>query len=460
MSHHSLKLRLLGFVLASVLLAGLGLGIATYRNALREADAMFDLHLQQMAHSLRGSVLLGTTADGDYGEEGYDVFVQIWGVDGTQMFRSARSALPPRAVLGFSDATVNGNRYRVYSLQTPLQTVQIAQDMDARETRAQGLALRSTLPMALMAPLLMLLIGWIITRSLAPVERMRRQVSGRADDDLSPLSERGLPAEVQPLVHEINLLFGRVDSAFAAQKNFVADAAHELRSPLTALKLQAEALRRASDDASRETAIARMQQGIERSIRLVGQMLVLARQEASSTGNEATSTSAASPAVHGSTVNLEALVRDTIAAALPEAGIKRIDLGLAASEPTTVHGEAEALHILLGNLIDNAIKYTPEGGQIDVTLASPAQATGTSRTAVLTVEDSGPGIAEAEHERVFDRFFRVADAAASATTGSGLGLAIVKTIAKRHGATVVLGRSERLGGLRIAVSFVVPSPLI
>ena len=459
MRHHSLKLRLLGFVLASVLLAGLGLGIATYRNALREADAMFDLHLQQMAHSLRGSVLLGTTADGDYGEEGYDVFVQIWGVDGTQMFRSARSALPPRAVLGFSDATVNGNRSRVYSLQTPLQTVQIAQDMDARETRARGLALRSTLPMALMAPLLMLLIGWIITRSLAPVERMRRQVSGRADDDLSPLSERGLPAEVQPLVHEINLLFGRVDSAFAAQKNFVADAAHELRSPLTALKLQAEALRRASDDASRETAIARMQQGIERSIRLVGQMLVLARQEAGSGNGSGVGAGAVAVAVAGqhdpltasSLVDLEALVRDAIAAALPEAGVKGIDLGLEASKPATVHGEVEALHILLGNLIDNAIKYTPEGGQIDVTLALPVQAMGTARTAVLTVEDSGPGIAEVEHERVFDRFFRMADAAASTTTGSGLGLAIVRTIAKRHGATVVLGRSERLGGLRVDI---------
>jgi two-component system OmpR family sensor kinase len=451
--HHSLKVRLLAFVLASILLAGLALGITTYRNALREADAMFDLHLQQMAHSLRGSVPLGTTADGDYGEEGYDVFVQIWGVDGTQVFRSARSALPPRAVLGFSDATVNGNRYRVYSLQTPLQTVQIAQDMDARETRARGLALRSTLPMALMAPLLMLLIGWIITRSLAPVERMRRQVSGRADDDLSPLSEQGLPAEVQPLVHEINLLFDRVGSAFAAQKNFVADAAHELRSPLTALKLQAEALRRATDDAGRETAIARMQQGIERSIRLVGQMLVLARQEAGaiSNGNDvvdaATGSSTAS-----SSVDLEILVRDAIAAALPQAGARRIDLGLAGAEPAQVNGQAEALHILLGNLIDNAIKYTPEGGQVDVTLT--ASMTGAEKIATLTVEDSGPGIAETERERVFDRFFRVVNATVSSTaTGSGLGLAIVRTIAERHGATVVLGQSERLGGLRVDVQF-------
>ena len=438
--HHSLKRRLLGFVLASILLAALGLGVATYRGALREADALFDLHLQQMAHSLRGSVPLGTPTDGEYGEEGFDVFVQIWGPDGTQVFRSARSALPPRAVLGFSDAVVAGSRYRVYSLQTPLQTVQIAQDMDAREARARALALRATLPMALMAPLLMLAVGWIITRSLAPVERMRRQVAGRADDDLSPLPEHDLPDEVRPLVREINLLFERVGSAFAAQKNFVADAAHELRSPLTALRLQAEALRRAGDEAGRQAAALRLSQGIERAIRLVGQMLVLARQEGDGARDEEADGRAAA-------VDLEALVRDAIVAALPQAGARAIDLGLAHAGPATVRGNAAALHVLLGNLLDNAIKYTPEGGRIDVGL-QPVEG-----APAVTVEDSGPGIAEAERERVFDRFYRVADTPGAAPGGSGLGLAIVRAIAARHGATVTLDRSPQLGGLRVRVRF-------
>lgn len=432
--HHSLRGRLLGFVLASILLAALGLGVTAYRGALRDADAMFDLHLQQMAHSLRGSAPLASRSDGDYGEEGYDVFVQIWGPDGTQMFRSARSALPPRAVLGFSDAVVDGNRYRVYSLQTPLQTVQIAQDMDARNARARALALRATLPMALMAPLLMLAVGWIITRSLAPVQRMRREVADRADDDLSPLPEQDLPDEVRPLVREINLLFQRVGHAFEAQKNFVADAAHELRSPLTALKLQAESLRRAGDEASRETATVRLQQGIDRSIRLVGQLLVLARQE-----------SADSPADDPSgPVNLEALVAEAIADVLPQAQQRRIDLGLAASAPAQVQGQSAALHILLGNLLDNALKYTPEGGQVDVTLGVEDGAP------QLSVEDSGPGIPEADRERAFDRFYRAAGAGAE---GSGLGLAIVRTIAERHGAAVQLSCSERLGGLRVTVRF-------
>lgn len=433
-SHHSLRGRLLGFVLASILLAALGLGVTAYRGALRDADAMFDMHLQQMAHSLRGSAPLGGLAGDDYGEEGYDVFVQIWGPDGTQVFRSARSALPPRAVLGFSDAVVAGNRYRVYSLQTPIQTVQIAQDMDARQARARGLALRATLPMALMAPLLMLAVGWIITRSLAPVQRMQREVANRADDDLSPLPEQDLPDEVRPLVQEINLLFARVGSAFEAQKNFVADAAHELRSPLTALKLQAEALRRAGDEAGREAATVRLQQGIDRAIRLVGQLLALARQEAAQTPAD-------DP---GGEVELGALVAEAIAAALPQAQQRGIDLGLAASTPARVDGQSAALHILVGNLLDNALKYTPQGGQVDVTLAV------TDTAPRLVVEDSGPGIPEADRERVFDRFHRAAGVGAE---GSGLGLAIVRTIAARHGASVHLSQSARLGGLRVVVQF-------
>ncbi len=460
-----MRRRLLGFVLASILLAATALGIATYRNALREADAMFDLHLQQMAHSLRGGIPAGTPADNTLGEEGFDITIQIWRPDGTQVFRSAQSVLPPRAVLGFSDATAGGNRYRVYSLETPLQIVQIAQDMGAREDRAQGLALRAILPMALMAPLLMLAVGLIITRSLAPVERMRRQVATRADDDLSPLPEAGLPIEVRPLVQELNGLFRRVDSAFAAQKNFVADAAHELRSPLTALRLQAEALQRAATETDRDTAIVRLQQGIERAIRLVAQMLVLARQEASPKPNmppgdgpeamdevidvsappdRVEAVNAMAMADEAAPVDVDAVVREVIEAALPQANARRIDLGLVASTPLMVQGQAAALQILFGNLIDNAIKYTPEGGQVDVTVAL----TGGHPTVLL--EDSGPGMAPAARARAFDRFFRAGEGDAG---GSGLGLSIVATVAERHGASVQLGSSERLGGLQVEVRF-------
>jgi len=352
-SSHSLRRRLLGMILAAILLAATLLGAGAYHHALRDADTLFDMHLQRMAHSLRAGPSPSIAGDPSFGQEGFDVFVQIWGPDGTQVFRSARSTLPPRAVLGFSDAIVDGTRYRVYSMETPLRTVQIAQDMDAREARARALALRATVPMVLVAPLLMLAVGWIITRSLAPVERLRGEVAHRADDDLSPLAENGLPDEVRPLVRELNLLFGRVGEAFDAQKHFVADAAHELRSPLTALKLQVAALRRADADSAREAATERLEQGIDRAIRLVNQLLVLARQEAG-TENDARPVA----------VDLRVLAGECIAAALPRAQARGIDLGLMPGDAVAAQGHPEALRILLGNLIDNAIKYAPEGGRV------------------------------------------------------------------------------------------------
>ncbi|MEO8390329.1 MAG: ATP-binding protein [Polaromonas sp.] len=453
-------------MLAAILLAALLQAATAYRGALQQADAMFDDHLQQMARSLRSGIPLIPLDEVDE-DDRFEVYVQIWGQDGTQIFRSTRSALPPRAVLGFSDVEAHGNRYRVYTLQTALQTVQIAQDLDARSARARGLALRAVLPFAYLTPLLMLAVWWVISRSLAPIDRARRQVAGRPADDLSPLADEGLPDEVRPLVEELNLLFGRVRGAFETQRHFVADAAHELRSPLTALKLQAQALRRNDEDpAARETAIARLNQGIDRAIRLVEQLLVLAREEAAGsvgaasalpTGVDATGQAAAPP------IDLRDVVKLAVADVLPHAGHRQIDLGLAGSEPlqpVQVAGQSDALCILLRNLLDNAVKYTPVAGRVDVSLSLQ------DGQPVLTVEDSGPGIAAEDRPRVFDRFFRAASVTAEATgttgatgpavspeTGSGLGLAIVKVIAERHGATLQLGHSERLGGLRVDVCF-------
>jgi two-component system OmpR family sensor kinase len=444
---HSLRGRLLWFVLLAIFLATVLQAATAYRGALQQADAMFDDHLQQMARSLRSGVPLGSAQAGDDEEDGgFALYVQIWGLDGTQIFRSSHSALPPRAVLGFSDVEANGNRYRVYSLQTPLQTVQIAQDLDARTARARRLALRAVLPFALLTPLLMLAVWWVISQSLAPLERARREVADRAADDFSPLADQGLPDEVRPLVKELNLLFERVRSAFDAQKNFVADAAHELRSPLTALKLQAQALRRSDQDpAVREAGVLRLNQGIDRAIRLVEQLLVLAREEAgkaqAGAGNER--------------VDLHEVVKLAVADVLPQAGHKQIDLGMTETSlmaPLTVRGQGEALRILLRNLLDNAVKYTPASGRVDVSLQL-AQG-----QPVLTVEDSGPGIAPADRARVFDRFFRAGDVALE--PGSGLGLAIIQVIAARHGATLALDRSGRLGGLKVEVRFPAPGPTL
>ncbi len=426
---HSLKRQLLLLVLAAILLAALVQAVGAWRSALRQADEMFDYHLQQMALSLRNRMPMAQIAPGLVDEDS-DFSIQIWDADGTPLFRSARPALPPRAVLGFSDVEVQGTRLRVYSLQTPFQTIQIAQDLDAREARARALGLRAALPTLALAPVLMLLVGWFITRSLRPVRRMREMVASREPTDLSPLPEAGLPDEIRPLVSELNQLFGRVAAAFEAQQHFVADAAHELRSPLTALKLQAQALRVPGSDDEHSQAVARLNEGIDRAIHLVGQLLLLARTEAQ--GGEASTV-----------VDLRDIVKLAVADVLPKATAAGIDIGLAegAEVAAPVKGQAEALRILLHNLLDNAVKYTPAPGRVDVSLRIEG------KRVMLAVDDSGPGIPAAQRGRVFDRFYRTASGVEQAA-GSGLGLAIVKAIADRHGASLNLSESA-LGGLRI-----------
>ncbi len=437
---HSLRRRLLLLVLAAILFAALVQAASAWRSALHQADEMFDYHLQQMALSLRGR--MGAQPFTDLPDTDSDFSIQIWGPDGTPLLRSRRPALPPRAVLGFSDVEVRGHRYRVYSLLTALHTIQIAQDLDERQARARALALRAALPTLALAPLLMLLVGWLISRSFEPVERTRRLVAARTPTDLSPLPDAGLPAEVQPLVAELNQLFGRVRTAFEAQQHFVADAAHELRSPLTALKLQVQALRErpgapAQDAEARESAVKRLNQGVDRAILLVEQLLLLARMEAEP----------GDPGGPLPEVDLLEVVRLAVADTLPLASGVGVDLGAreAAAGPTRVHGQVEALRVLVRNLLDNAVKYTPAGGRVEVAV----QPEGNSL--VLSVEDSGPGIPAAERERVFDRFYRVPGATESAP-GTGLGLPIVRAVAQRHGATVRLDDSAS-GGLRVEVRF-------
>jgi two-component system, OmpR family, sensor kinase len=431
----SLRARLLGLLLLAIVLAAALQASVVYREARGEADVIFDYHMEQMAQALRAGVAvsgLPALSDDLIGGPPVDFVVQVWSIDGVRIFRSnEKLGLPQRAVLGFSNMKVGGKPYRVYSMQTRFQVIQIAQDMRPRQAMAESLALRTVMPIAWMAPLLMLIAWWVVSDSLKPVSRVRAQVAARAADDLSPVDDQGLPEEIRPLVQELNLLFGRVQNAFNAQQFFVADAAHELRSPLAALRLQAQGLQRARDDATRSLAVERLLAGIDRATRLVEQLLVLARQQASATAGGM-----------ACAVSLTDCVRQVVSESASRAGARHLDLGMKAAEEAQVPGQAEALSILARNLVDNAIKYTPEGGQVDVSVLS--EAGGVS----LVVEDSGPGIPEADRARVLDRFYRVPG---EQVPGSGLGLAIVSAIAQWHGAELTLARSESLGGLRVVV---------
>ncbi|MGO4378590.1 ATP-binding protein [Pseudoduganella sp. RAF53_2] len=429
---HSLRGRLLWFLLAAITMAAVAQAMIAYSSALNDADQIFDYHMQQMAMSLRSSAPMAATGNPGAEDDGNDdMLVQVWTRDGIQVFRSmSRAELPQRAVLGFSNVRANGTTYRVFSIQSSGQIVQIAQDMRVRQRMAGTLALRTVGPIALMAPVLMLVVWWVVSGSLAPVQRVRRQVASRQADDLSPVSEGDLPDEVRPLVQELNLLFGRVRTAFEAQQHFVADAAHELRTPLAALKLQILSLERAADEHARAIAVGRLTAGIDRASRLIEQLLVLARQEAADARLEP--------------INLTDLAKRTLGDMAGAAGARDIDLGLEHADEASVKGQGDALLIMVRNLVDNAIKYTPTGGTVDLSVLRD------EKQARVVVEDSGPGIAPEERERVFNRFYRVPGSEAN---GSGLGLAIIRAIAERHGATLALDQSERLGGLKVTVSF-------
>jgi two-component system, OmpR family, sensor kinase len=429
----SLRARLLGSLLAGVLMVGAAGGWVVYRNALAEADAFFDYHLRETALILRDEpveYLLAPQLPPT--NASYDFVVQVWSLDGVRVYLSRPHAvLPDITTLGFSTVTTPEGRWRVFGVQAVTRVIQVAQPLSVRERRAAALALQTLKPFALLLPVLALLIWFAVGLALEPLRRLTAQVKARRVDALDALPAERLPDEVQPLVLALNDLLGRLRAALERERAFMADAAHELRTPLTALYLQLGMLARASGEAEREAAMSTLSAGVQRSIHLVEQMLALARQEPRADSQRVP-------------VRLDELARAIVTELVPLADAGHIDLGVAAAQPATVAGDPDALRTLLRNLVDNAVRYTPAGGRVDVTVESRAGA------ARLTVSDDGPGIPPEERKRVFDRFYR---RAGTAPSGSGLGLAIVKAIADAHGATLSLDAGPSGKGLAVSVTF-------
>lgn len=432
----SIRTRLSVFLLLAAIFTALTIGVLTYRNTLRENEILFDYQLRQIALSLRdqGAVAHPTLPFGPDNEP-LDVVVQIWTANGTMLYLSRPDdPLLDRAILGYADLVAGNRRWRVYSLAARDRVIQVAQPLELRRDLAAAAALRSLAPLLAFAPLMALLIWWLVGDSLSPLKRLANEVSRRDARTLDLISENGLPTEIAPLIGALNALLVRLQQAFSSQRAFVADAAHELRSPLTALKLQLGLLSRAPDQGSRAEALDKLNEGVDRATRLIEQLLTAARTDPHD---------AIVDLANLAPTDLAELARRAIADVFPLAQSRRIDIGLEAAAHVMCRAEAGSLHILVRNLLDNAVRYTPEGGTVQVS------ATAAGEGAILVVEDSGPGIPEQDRARVFDRFYRREP---NQQTGSGLGLSIVKNIADQHGARIELASSP-LGGLKIVVSF-------
>jgi len=425
------------------LFLGLSAGMAVaavvvYAQAREEANQIFDYQMKQLAASLprQPFATLGPDRPGLPDIE-RDVVIQIWNGSGLRIYRSHEMpSLPQRAELGFTNVHAGDGAWRVYSALQGNTVVQVAQPLSARRQVAADTALKTVAPLLLLFPFLGTLIWVTVGSGLTPVKRVAAEVESRDANALTPIPDADLPQEIRPLTHALNNLLGRLDHTLDVQRAFVADAAHELRTPLTALKLQIQLAERAADEAERKAAFGELKQGFERAIHVVQQLLTLARQEPGA------STGAKQP------VDLSALARGVLAELAAAAQAKRIDLGIQQDAQAVVPGDPDALRILLNNLTENAISYTPEGGKIDISLHAGEDA------AVIDVQDSGPGIPPAELARVFDRFYRVPGTQAP---GSGLGLSIVRQIAEAHGAEVTLKNTGH--GLRASVRFPLPPPV-
>ena len=390
----SIRNDLLAALLGAILVVmSLG-GWATYRAAREEAGSIFDYQLQQIALSLRDRTFDGS-AQALAGDESLDYVIRVWDRDGVTVYYSRpHEALPTLTRLGYSTAETLEGEWRLFAIQYHGLTLSVAQPMHVRNQLAAAAAWRTLKPFVVLLPVLGALIWILVSRGLRPLSRLAGSVKSRTPDSLDPLQESDVPEEVRPLVFALNDLLARLKTALDELKN-----------------------------------------GLQRAGHAVRQLLTLARQEPGAAE------------YRFAPVGLAGLARQAVVEHLRLAEDRGVDLGVAeADEAAQAHGDADALRILLANLVGNAVRYTPAGGRVDVSCGL------TEDGAFLAVADSGPGIPAAERERVFDRFYRRGESDDGGKTGSGLGLSIARTIAQRHGARVDLADAEG-GGLLARVVF-------
>lgn len=437
----SVQLRLSVTLSLAILIVAIVAGIFAFVSAFDEAHEMQDDTLRQVAVLFdRQHMTLkypqGKTITGD--DEESRLTIQYL-ADGSQASGADDDATPlpfPTTLAdGLSTLNVGGEAFRVLVRTTARgERIAVAQETGARDKDARESAWRSLLPFLVLFPVLLLVVGDLVRKLFRPIAALSREIDQRAEQELHPIDENHLPTEIRPFVVAINRLLARVASAMETQRRFVADAAHELRSPLTALSLQAERLAAADMSPVAHERLVPLRRGIERGRNLIDQLLTLAKAHSDS-------------GAPTSSVSVHAVYRQVLEDLLPLAEIKHLDIGVESTQDVQVLINETDLLTLVKNLVDNAIRYTPPGGRIDLSVTLEHGA------ALLQIKDSGPGIALEERERVFDPFYR---SLGTDEAGSGLGLSIVKAIADRNGARISLGDADEALKRGLCVSVRLP----
>lgn len=436
----SIRRWLLGWLICGLAAASGIAAFAIFHTAREEANELFDYELRTVALSLPSNLETAETVERQGSEfEGISddrILIEIWDKGGSLVYHSRLSPVLARLPAGIRTIERGEAHWRVLGLQQPDRFVQVAQPVSVREALALHLALHTLWPLGLLMPVTIVLVLFVVARGLAPIGGLSRSLATRSLDSLEPLRLDGqVPVEIRPLVDALNDLLQRLNAASQAQRTFIADAAHELRSPLAALKLQLQAASNNGTLRDDGQTIERIDTRLNRIIRLVQQLLTLAREDAN-------------PANEGVSVSLRKIGEQAVSDFSLLAEQKQIDLGLEFRHPVTqdnpcdVLADPHGVSVLLNNLIDNAIRYTPQGGRVDVVLCLIGERLG------VDVVDTGPGIPERELERVLDRFYRGEH---TKGTGSGLGLAIAARIAQRQQLTLKLANNVEPAGLTVSV---------
>jgi len=442
----SIQARLLIWLLVTFGILWSAITYTTYVQSTHEVEEIFDAQLAQAAAVLDQISLLGNVRNGQtekqleqeiYGHR-YEkkIAFQIWR-NGTLLLRSANApSVPMAAQSGYSDQTINKAHWRVFSLEDPdnNRRIVVGELYEVRDELVTEITFNSLYPLTLFLPVLLLIIWFGVRRSLRPVRTLATQVARRSPSNLEPVKPGfNVPTEIQPLIKALNSLFEKLRIAFEHERLFTADAAHELRTPLASIKTQAQVALRATTDKDRAHALQQIIEGVNRSTHLIQQLITTARLDPDLTEHDFTQ------------VNLTELARQLLTELDSEARQKDIELSLVAEQEQVIPGNRAALEFMLRNLLSNALRYTPETGQVTVKISTDAE------HIALSVTDTGPGIPPAERERVFERFYRGEDM--QHIVGSGLGLSIVKRVVKLHNATIHLEQPESGIGLRVVVRF-------